>query len=191
MKRTGLIIMIAVLALGALGIGYSAWSQTLTLKGNVSSGTFIVDIPTGNATGAPALASNTSATYFALSGQSSSGFTVDVSNGYPGLTGTINYTVENTGSIPASVTSYQVSVDGGNTFNTYTDGNPQTLDLTSTSDNTWPITVTNSGLGTAISPGGSNACTLTITFPDTTDYNLQTHSGTFQFNIAASQAPGS
>ncbi len=39
MKRIGLISLILVLALGALGVGYAAWTDTITISGTVSTGT--------------------------------------------------------------------------------------------------------------------------------------------------------
>jgi len=38
MKRVGLISLVLVLALGALGVGYAAWTDTLTITGTVATG---------------------------------------------------------------------------------------------------------------------------------------------------------
>jgi predicted ribosomally synthesized peptide with SipW-like signal peptide len=46
MKKIGLIALIVVLALGIIGVGYAAWSQTLTATGTVNSGTFKADFTT-------------------------------------------------------------------------------------------------------------------------------------------------
>ena len=42
MKKIGLLALAIVLALGALGIGYAAWTDTITINGTVNTGT--VDI---------------------------------------------------------------------------------------------------------------------------------------------------
>jgi len=38
MKKIGLIVLMLVLTFGSLGLGYSMWSQTITLKGEVNTG---------------------------------------------------------------------------------------------------------------------------------------------------------
>ena len=44
MKKFGLICMALVLALGALGIGYASWSDSIYIEGTVNTGT--VDLET-------------------------------------------------------------------------------------------------------------------------------------------------
>jgi predicted ribosomally synthesized peptide with SipW-like signal peptide len=39
MKKIGLIALTLVIALGALGVGYAAWTDTVTITGNVNTGT--------------------------------------------------------------------------------------------------------------------------------------------------------
>jgi len=39
MKKIGLLALALVLALGALGVGYAAWTDTVTITGNVTTGT--------------------------------------------------------------------------------------------------------------------------------------------------------
>ena len=43
MKKTGLICLVLLLALGALGVGYATWSQTLTITETVNTGKFCME----------------------------------------------------------------------------------------------------------------------------------------------------
>jgi len=44
MKKIGLIAIAIVLALGALGIGYAAWTDVITITGSVNTGSVNLDI---------------------------------------------------------------------------------------------------------------------------------------------------
>jgi predicted ribosomally synthesized peptide with SipW-like signal peptide len=44
MKKIGLIVMALILALGAVGVGYAMWSDTVTVQGTVSTGSVDIDI---------------------------------------------------------------------------------------------------------------------------------------------------
>ena len=44
MKRMGLLAMALVLALGIMGIGYAMWSDTVSISGNVTTGSVDIDI---------------------------------------------------------------------------------------------------------------------------------------------------
>jgi predicted ribosomally synthesized peptide with SipW-like signal peptide len=44
MKKTGFLVMALLLALGGLGIGYAAWTDTVTVTGNVTTGTLDLQI---------------------------------------------------------------------------------------------------------------------------------------------------
>jgi predicted ribosomally synthesized peptide with SipW-like signal peptide len=44
MKKLGLLMLVLILALGALGIGYAKWSDTVTITGNVATGNVAVGI---------------------------------------------------------------------------------------------------------------------------------------------------
>jgi predicted ribosomally synthesized peptide with SipW-like signal peptide len=43
MKKIGLLCLALVLALGALGVGYAAWTDTITISGTVNTGTLNID----------------------------------------------------------------------------------------------------------------------------------------------------
>ena len=44
MKRIGLLALALVLALGALGVGYAAWTDQVTIEGTVKTGTLSLDV---------------------------------------------------------------------------------------------------------------------------------------------------
>ena len=44
MKRIGLLALALVLALGALGVGYAAWTDQVTIEGTVTTGTLSLDV---------------------------------------------------------------------------------------------------------------------------------------------------
>jgi len=44
MKKIGLLLLALVIALGALGVGYAKWTDTVTISGTVNTGTLILGI---------------------------------------------------------------------------------------------------------------------------------------------------
>lgn len=108
-RKVGLIVLAVVVALGALGVGYAAWSQTLTINGNVSTGTYDVVFANLSATETDTLGvGNVTADNLAGDGHS---FDVTVTNGYPGYVGVAHFDVHNTSSVPAKVTVTVSDVD--------------------------------------------------------------------------------
>jgi predicted ribosomally synthesized peptide with SipW-like signal peptide len=107
MKKMGFIILAVVLALGALGAGYAAWSQTLTINGSVSTGTYDVVFQNLGTSETDALAVGTvTADNLATDGHS---FKVTIGNGYPGYVGVATFEVKNTGTVPAKISSITVN----------------------------------------------------------------------------------
>lgn len=103
------VIVILVLALAALGVGYGYWSDTLDVNGNVTTGTFNVDIVAQTAL------SNDC-------GGSVTGDTLSFSflNIAPGYTCTQNFDLNNTGSLGAIINNpivwnYDTDTDGTST----------------------------------------------------------------------------
>ena len=122
MKKTGLLILVVILALGAIGVGYAAWTQTLTVTGNVATGTFGADFEAavtndGGTTLDPAVAGtwtnnvwsgaiaskNVGSTTYVISGALNDLLTVTVTNAYPGYYGSVYVEVHNTGSVPIKI----------------------------------------------------------------------------------------
>jgi hypothetical protein len=118
MKKIGLVCLALVLAMGALGVGYAHWSQTLYINGTVETGTFIVawselnvyeddeylEKDVGSCDGSMDVwkASKVDP----LTGLTIDGYekvVVSVSNAYPGYFVHIVLAVDNFGTIPAHV----------------------------------------------------------------------------------------
>lgn len=100
MKKIGLIILVVVLALGAIGAGYAAWSQSLYVNGSVQNGKLqagFTDVtPPVDIANVTASASNYAFTNDVM--------TVNIGNAYPGMSETIYFKVYNYGTIPETVT---------------------------------------------------------------------------------------
>jgi hypothetical protein len=105
MKKTGLLILVVVLALGAIGVGYAAWSQNLTVKGDVSTGTYGVKFDNEVASENDPLALATSTTGVAVSTADNPDdtLTITIDNGYPSYAGTATFDIVNTGSVPVKI----------------------------------------------------------------------------------------
>jgi predicted ribosomally synthesized peptide with SipW-like signal peptide len=133
MKKIGLIALIVVLSLGIIGVGYAAWSQTLTLTGTVNAGKF--DVQFANAVsndetgildplalgtwtfgtppytwagtqGAADVASTlkTNATYITTVGSTNNTLQFTVTNAYPGYMAEVAFAVVNSSTVPVSIT---------------------------------------------------------------------------------------
>ncbi len=132
MKGIGIITLVAVLALGALGVGYASWSKTLTTTVTVNTGTFGVQIenvvsndPSGTHDPAAAGTWSLSSAPYSWTGSTMSQdvastnatlnadgdtLTITLGNVYPGYYGSVACDVLNTGSIPVKVTATQGAV---------------------------------------------------------------------------------
>src|SRR5271157_5786399 len=143
MKKIAIIILIAVLTLGALGTAYAVWGQNLVFNGSVASGTYII-----NLTNVTAVADAHGVATLTASGPGpETSSTVVAGNLYPGATETVTFKIANTGTVPATVNAVQ-----------YT-GVPSWANVT---DDVATVT------GGIIGVGSTSAtCTLTITMPDT------------------------
>lgn len=109
MKKIGLLALAAILALGAMGVGYAAWTQTLAINGTVSTGTFSVYFDNAwvddseDWQGLPDVAQTT-----ASIGPDGS-LTVNITNGYPCYADRVGFHFVNGGSIPARITSIKLN----------------------------------------------------------------------------------
>lgn len=48
MKKTGLLLLVLIMAMGALGVGYAHWNGTLDIDGTVNTGTFGAELTQDN-----------------------------------------------------------------------------------------------------------------------------------------------
>jgi len=155
MKKVGLLILALVVALGALGAGYAAWSESLTVTGTVTAGNLDVDFavasndPTGtndpktgswntnsiewNSTDRWGYdAASTDVTLNPTSDENadavtSNTLTITVTDVYPGYKSSVALAVTNNGTIP-------VKVSTGTITDTTPDGVRITGDITAFAD---------------------------------------------------------
>ena len=195
MKKIGIIILAVLIALGAMGAGYAAWSQNFNVTTSVSTGSYIVKITqtpaatmandsnpsfpftaTGTLTttsGTTVTVSDNSTVAQATIGPlttngASAGFSVTIANGYPGLILRVPYVVTSSGTVPATITGMQLGTLGGG-LATW-DGTSTTIQLSG--GTTTDVTVKNTTNGTTLlnlagsSLGTAKSGVLVITIPD-------------------------
>jgi hypothetical protein len=165
MKKIGLIILVVVMAMGAIGAGYAAWQQTLNIGGSVNAATFDVNFTTATASTAPT--GGTSTAVISVPGPTSGKTaTITVTNAYPGYTGTYALTVTNNSSIPVTLA---LSGPTGDTLNLFS--------------------ATTNPTG-AIAASGTFTYTITVAIPNTwTGVANSGASENVAYTILASQAP--
>jgi hypothetical protein len=117
MKSTklGTIFLVSIMALAGVTIGYAAWSETLTIDGDVTTGTFDVDF----------IAGPTHSDVTAEVGESI--LWVNITNAYPGVIYYANFDIKNVGSVPAEFTTWTYTLGGmpsGSSVNVVDDAGP-------------------------------------------------------------------
>ena len=103
MKKTGFLVLMTIFALGALGIGYSAWQENFTINGTANAATWNVRFQTADAD-----ADNYATAAFA--GLGTDTLTVTLNNVYPGLQAKVHYVVATSSTIPINFASYNVNL---------------------------------------------------------------------------------
>jgi len=103
---------VVMIALMVSGFVYAMWSDTLTIKGTVKTGTFDVDLSLHNVFEPEGHAD----VIAELSGDNKT-LTITVENAYPHYYFVVVFDIHNAGSIPAKLTNFEIS---GNI--TYADG---------------------------------------------------------------------
>ena len=118
----GIIVMILMMALAALGVGYAWWTEQLTATGTIQTGSIDVQIeglasaeqdPLNVTECSPKISSDGKA------------MTVTVENAYPGYVCTLNFALINHGSVPAKVSGVTLPASEP-AFDLTTDGVLQT-----------------------------------------------------------------
>jgi hypothetical protein len=157
MKKIGLLCLALVLALGALGVGYAMWSDTVTLNASVT--TDDVDLCISEFGGSPpftndpsggvsldhsALGSTCGPPIVFGAGQPSEykdvastdvsfvdchTLAVTVNNAYPYYAAAVDFEVCNTGSVPVKLWYATVSDTNGHSWTIYTDPTDRCLDI--------------------------------------------------------------
>jgi hypothetical protein len=119
MKKLGVICLVLLIALSIMGAAYAAWTRNLNITGTVNTGTFIVTVAqappatAANDSGPVALSGTATVTIGPVTGTgTNAGFSVTITNGYPGLIVKVPYKIAQTGSVPAKVTTMKLGILG-------------------------------------------------------------------------------
>lgn len=124
MRKVGLLILALVIALGALGVGYAKWSDTVAINGSINSGTLCMTWATAanfdpcsttfhaDPKYAPAGVDfwdkDVACTTVTLSPDGKTA-TVVVTNAYPGYYNDIEMEYINCGTIPIKISSFNIT----------------------------------------------------------------------------------
>lgn len=103
-KKIGLLLLVLVLALGALGVGYAMWDKTLYIDGTVNTGEVNMEIISASSDDPPGTIDyakdkdvGSTAVSYVIGSQS---ITVTVTNGYPCYEVYVHFTAHNNGTVP-------------------------------------------------------------------------------------------
>lgn len=97
----GIIVMILMMALAALGVGYAWWTEQLTATGTIQTGSIDVQMEgISYSTNDPLDAASCSSK---ISGDGKA-MTISIGNAYPGYVCMIDFSLTNHGSVPAKIT---------------------------------------------------------------------------------------
>jgi hypothetical protein len=163
MKKLGIIIIIAILALGAIGAGYAAWNQDLSIHGSATAATFNVTITnSGTNTAVHATTDISTFSIITVTGGGPAPIYVTIDHVIPGAVYTIPLTITDNSNIPVNFSVTAATKEGtGSDMSTWITSNPF-ASLTS------------------LNASGSSAGNLVITAPDT----LVQNSGSYGCVIA-------
>ncbi len=117
MKKSGFIAIALVVALGIVGVGYAAWSQTLNINGNVGMATMagefvLVTTSVTDPNGGPATCTVTRT----ATGDYYDTLNIEIANAYPGYNAVIQFDIQNVGTMPFVVNQGDPAItapDGG------------------------------------------------------------------------------
>jgi hypothetical protein len=112
MKKIGLLALVLVLALGVIGVGYAAWSHTISVAGTVNTGTASA-IFTGSQTSENAdNFSNNMCYATAVPDANPAYLDVTVYNAFPGVKiEGLPYFIQNNGDVPIAINSLTLTSD--------------------------------------------------------------------------------
>jgi hypothetical protein len=187
MKKLGLICLILIIALGAVGVGYAAFNQPLNNTNSLNTGYYAISW--GTVTGSTTTGTGT----VTVGTITSSNFQLTIGGALPAFTGTVSYTINNTGSIPAKVISILLTAGTGVTIisGSGTSASPWIITLSGGTSGTTDVQVystvtTGTTLAANTSPAASG--TLVISVPSGLSID-QGATGTLTFTINTQQNP--
>jgi hypothetical protein len=108
----GILFMVLVMALAALGVGYGHWTKTLDINGSVTTGEVNADFDSASTSDTgidPGYTKDVGTC--TVSGVGTQTLTITVDNAYPSYTCDVDFTITNTGTIPLKVNA--LSLTGG------------------------------------------------------------------------------
>ncbi len=189
MKKIGLLVLAMIMALGALGVGYAAWTSSVNVSATVSTGTVQVGIKdAGGSTSTP-----TNGTEIASSGYYN-GLTYDTPLSYPGRVITYNTTVKNLGTLPVTLAATGTS---SGDFSTIFAGATVSLSINGGVAST-PIpfttmasltTALDAALAGSLSAEATRGVKVIITLDPALDSAAQNKTTTFGLTVTGTQAP--
>jgi len=97
----GIIVMILMMALAALGVGYAWWTEQLTATGTIQTGSIDVQMESISYSTVDPLDIATCSSKLSGDGKS---MTITIGNAYPGYVCMIDFKLTNHGSVPAKIT---------------------------------------------------------------------------------------
>ena len=134
MKKIGILALVLVFVLGTLGVGYAMWDKTLFINGTVNTGEVDAYFTTATCDDIgidPGYDKDVGSC--TVTGAETQTLTITINNGYPCYTATIDFTIDNIGTIPVKVQSLTI------------------VDPPAEITATWSLV----GVGTQIDPDGS------------------------------------
>jgi predicted ribosomally synthesized peptide with SipW-like signal peptide len=113
MKKVGLLILVLVFALGALGAGYAYWNQNLVISGTVDTGELSVGVAPGTAPVSTGGASMTIAgNGIVIKDGYYPAIDVGIVDAYPGYSANATVYFKNLGTVPVKVTDVDFTNSG-------------------------------------------------------------------------------
>ena len=176
MTKTTVVSLFALTLLAMSGIGYAAFTYSITVTGTASAGTLAIEFttPANSGTSTPSADGSCS---FSGTGSST---TLTVTNMVPGDTCTASITIYNSGTVPTS--SETTSISGGPYCNT-----PGQLNCFYVTDSLGLNSEVGPGSGGVIGVGGTYLYSVTVGFPT----GSTTPGTTASFTITVTASAGS
>jgi len=106
--KIGIVFLVLVMALGTLGIGYAMWDKTLHTVGSVNTGEVDAIFTTATCTEDPE-ADGKDVGSCSVVGAGTQTLTITITNGYPCYGCTVDFTIDNVGTVPVKVQSLDLS----------------------------------------------------------------------------------